>query len=177
VKVPHVKTDPRAGVNINEPITPVLNAFSVIGFWRDWRNSLVHKSGLVSGRFFDRNVEVRNDLQDLFPTNIEFKAGERLPINNLTFRAVTAVHSRAAKELRDIIVKISNERRGHVNAPNKAWNYESGPMPPEMLPDRPPPILMEGDHQASFLWTTNKSFRDQKRKEFATHIGIGNTHR
>ena len=169
IKEPHIKTDPRTGATIDEPITPQLNAFSVIGFWRDWRNSLVHKAGMVSSRFFNRNAEVWNELQDLFPTNIDLKAGVRLSLDNLTFRAVTAVHSRAAKALRDILVTVSSERRGHVNAPNKAWDYESGPMPPEMLPDFDPPMLMEGDHQASFLWATDESFREKKRKEFKTH--------
>lgn len=168
-KEPHVKTDPRTGVNVNELITPTLNAFSVINFWRDWRNSIVHNAGMVSNQFYDRNSKVWNDLQELFPAHIELKAGDRLPINDLAFRAVTAVHSRAANALREMLVKVSNERRGHVNAPNKAWDYKKGRMPPEMLPNRLPSMLMDGDHQASFLWATDESFRERKRNEFIEH--------
>lgn len=163
VKAPHMKTNPKNGIIIEEPVTPNLNAFNVINFWRDWRNSLVHKSGMVSGRFLNRNKIIMQELQELFPTNAELRAGYPLPIDHYTFRAVTAVHMQAAKAMRDTLVNISNERRGHVNAPKKAWNYDKGPMPPELLPDSPPPLLMEGDHRDSYLWATDASFRKTKR--------------
>ncbi len=160
-QVPHLKTDPRTGEPVDAPLTPALNAFTVIGFWREWRNSLVHRSGIVSTWFFNEHGPVWDELQDLAPTNKGLDIGHKLPLDDSTFRAVAAVHARAAKSLRDILVEVSGERRGHVLAPKPSW--KSGRMPPEMVPDRLPPLLLRGDHEPSFLWSTDKAYRQRKR--------------
>ncbi len=160
-RVPHLKTDPRTGEAVDAPLTPVLNAFTVIGFWREWRNSLVHRSGVVSTWFFNVHGPVWEELQDLAPTNKDLDIGHKLPLDDSTFRAVAAVHARAAKSRRDILVKVSGERRGHVLAPKPSW--KSGRMPPEMMPDRLPPLLLRGDHESSLLWSTDEVFRKRMR--------------
>jgi len=161
---PHIKTNPFTKKEVNEPINSKTNAFTVINLWRDWRNSIVHQSGMINERFYNKNKQVWTDMQKLFPKNIELLKGERLPCDHTTFRAVTTVHSRAAKAMRDLLVKTSNERRGHVHAPGKAWNYKQGLMPPEKIPDKLPPMLMKGDHNSSFLWATDNSYRRKVSK-------------
>lgn len=159
-KVPHLKTHPHTGDSIEDPLTSQLDAFTVIGFWREWRNQLIHRSGIVSTWFFNKHGPVWDDMQDLSPTNKELEKGRRLPLDDSAFRAVTAVHSQAARKLRDILVTVSGERCGHVLAPKSVWN--KGRMPSEMLPESLPLMLMRGDHEPSLLWATDDAYRRRK---------------
>jgi hypothetical protein len=55
MELPHVLTDPASGWPAEEPITPELNAYRVMRFWRDFRNRVVHAGGIVSKEFYSDN--------------------------------------------------------------------------------------------------------------------------
>ncbi len=156
-KVPHIFTHPQSGKPVDAPITQNLNAFTAIQFWRSWRNLIVHSSGMVSNRFYNAHFAFWQDFKAVYTNISDFEVGKRLVLDDRTFRAMTTVHYRAAKSLRSLLVKVSRERRGHVLAPNPEWG--NGPMPPELLPASFPPMLIEGDHAASFQWINDPEFR------------------
>jgi hypothetical protein len=161
-QVPHVLADPTTGKTIDAPILPHLNAYETVSFWRDWRNLLVHGSGIVNSRFHNRHAEFWCEFKQVFPHIPDFRIGKRLSLNDGTFRALTTAHYRAARALRNVLVDASGSRRGHVRAPGPT--SESGRVSPEEVPDRPPPMLMYGDHEPSYRWTIDANFRQDFQK-------------
>jgi hypothetical protein len=163
-KLPHVFVDPKTGNLIEVPITPKLNAFQVIDFWRSWRNLLVHSSGMVNAKFYYKYADFWVDFKSVFSAMPDFEIGKRLVLNDWTFRAMTTVHYLASKSLRSILVELSHERRGHSLAPNPA--KKDGQLSHDEIPEHLPALLIQGDHEISHQWATDVSFRDKKKIVF-----------
>ncbi|MBI4798340.1 MAG: hypothetical protein HY794_06325 [Desulfarculus sp.] len=155
--LPHVFVNPKTSKEVEAPITPNLNAFQTVLFWRDWRNLLVHTSGMVNQWFYKKHAMFFADFKSVFPHIRDIEVGKKLSLNDATFRAMATTHYRAARSLRPILVGISSARRGHIMAPGPA--SDSGKVNPEKLPERVPLMLMAGDHQASYRWTSDPGFR------------------
>jgi len=165
MKVPHIFIDPRTQKEVHEPMKSKLNAYDVINFWQKWRNLLVHSSGMINQKFYEDYRPFWNDFQSVYPHIKNFETGKRLYLNDKTFRAMTPTYYRAAKSLKDELVKESEERRGHILAPNRAWKDKDGRVPPNMIPERCPPLLLEGDHPLSLLWEKDLKFQNAFRKK------------
>src|SRR5258706_3922468 len=164
-KLHHTFTDPKTGKLIEVPVTPKLNAFQVIDFWRSWRNLLVHSSGMVNAKFYYKYAEFWVDFKSIFSAMPDFEIGKRLVLNDWTFRAMTTVHYRAAKSLGNVLKEISHERRGHSLAPNPA--KKDGQLSYDEIPEHLPSLLIQGDHEYSYRWATDASFREDKKADFA----------
>jgi hypothetical protein len=161
-KLPHVFVDSRRGDPVDAPLTPNLNAYRAILFWRDWRNLLVHRSGMVNEWFYREYQPFWRDFKQSFPYIRDFEKGKRLPLDDGSFRALTTTHYRAARSLMEVLMEASSQRRGHILAPGPPAQDPYN-VPPEKLPPRPPPLLMQGDHDLSYKWMSDVGFRYQTR--------------
>jgi len=161
-QLPHIFFDPKNGKLVETPITSQLTAFQTIEFWREWRNLLVHSSGIVNAAFYNKHKDFWRDFKSVFPAMSDFEKGRRLILNDWTFRAMTTVHHRAAKSLRNILVEISHERRGHAHAPGP----EKKKYGPEDIPGHLPGLLIPEDHDYSYKWATDEKFQMEWRKSW-----------
>ena len=162
-KVPRVSKDPNTRKEVKELISPNLNAFQAISFWIEWRNLLVHTSGMVNQEFMRKHSEFWEDFKRGYPHIRDIEGGKRLSLNNETFAAMTTPFYRAAKSLRDVLVNASrisdlSVKRGHSNAPGPV--LEGVYVRPEKAP---PPMLMKGDHELSHSWASDAEFRRRMR--------------
>jgi hypothetical protein len=153
MSLPHLWENPATGQEINKPTTSRLNAFTAINFWREWRNLLVHGSGVVSDNFAEKHRQFWKDFGALYRHVRPPKSGQPLWLNDSTFRPITTTHGRAAEGLRKILVEISKGKRGHAWAPGPP---REGWYPRSELPDgRPGVLLMPCDHAPSYQWATD----------------------
>jgi hypothetical protein len=150
-------------LKVTKPITPNLNAFETITFWRRARNLLVHKDALVSRTFYKDFKDYWSDLTKGYPYAPNFIENRRFILNHHAFRPMTTAHYVAAKCLRDILVELSSAKRGHALAPNP--EYPGGKVPPSLMPKTQPPMLVAGDHTPSFRWTHDIDFRKSFDKQ------------
>jgi hypothetical protein len=142
---PHVMTNYRTGDVVLEPVSPILNAYTAVRFWRDWRNLLVHGPGIVTDRFVIAHGVFWSEFRLMYSAMPDLCVGQALHLDQETFRPFATVHYKAARHLRDVLVRVSEGRRGHCLAPNSPID----PLPPELVPPVPPPFLLPGDHEAS----------------------------
>jgi len=115
---------------------------------------------MVNQWFYNRYKQFWDDFKASFPYIKDIEVGKRLSLNDGTFRAMTTTHYRAARSLKDVLMAASSQRRGHILAPGPpaADPYH---VPPDKLPKQPPPMLMQGDHNLSYNWASDASFRKQ----------------
>ena len=160
--LPHVNTDPKTNVPIDSPLTPNLNSWRIILFWRDWRNLLIHRSGLISNQFFDRHSNFYNEyieccayLPSMKSHLSSLKVGDKLTLNDTIFKGIVATHYKAAGWMNQYLEKISLGRRGQPYAPDKKpeGSYWHNP------PARSPALLIEGDHKTSLQWLDDEGYR------------------
>jgi hypothetical protein len=153
----HVKTDPRSGAELEEPLEPQLNSLQAILFWRDFRNLVVHQSGLTSLRFRAKHVEFFEAMRRPYSDRLRALAPmTRLQLPDVVFYAMISVHHRAGIFLNSVLQQHS-VRRGIVFLP------ESGREEPTAFDPSLPtlPLLIEGDEAESLRWVTDKNFRNQ----------------
>lgn len=144
--LPHV----RSGADGRESATPessTLHAHSVVLFWRDYRNLLVHRSGVVSNRFLTRNGPLVEEIRSTFPYVSPLALGKRVELTDAAFRAVASTHFRVALFMNERLMATSGARRGHPFAPKPH-------VPGRLVPDdhSRAPLLVEGDHRPSYEW-------------------------
>ena|SRR5438445_7310498 len=120
----------------------------------------IHRVLLINSYFYEQYLGFWNDFREVYPHVPKLQAGKRLFLNDDTFRALTTVHYRAAKDLREILISESNGCRGHILAPGQPID----PVPSELVPTSPPPLLQEGDHAASFRWVHDSQYRASVRQ-------------
>ena len=154
---PHIFEIKSTGKKVQTPLTRNLTALNAIHFWREARNLLVHKNSLISTKFYNKYQYFWNDFERVYPHAPNFMIGKRFVLNHHVFRPITTTLYRAAKSLRDMLVKMSAGRRGHVLAPNAPT--PDGKVPKELQPNSSPKMLINGDHQLSYRWTTDDNFR------------------
>lgn len=146
--LPHIFRHPETDEELSSPLTPSLNAFTVLVFWRDFRNSVVHRGNVVSLEFVRTHGELFEALREPYGAYIgPLRPGNRLLFPDGFFRAVATTHYRSALWLNNELEAASAGRRGHVFAPR--------PKPESFVLDgteRTPPLLLEGDHQLSLDW-------------------------
>lgn len=162
----HIRTDPGTGKEVTAPVSERLNALRTIEFWRDYRNLLVHSSGMTSRRFFDRENEFVEELRSLMPEVPPLTVGHLIRLRDDSFRAMTSVHYNAAVWMNDELTKLSGGRRGHPFAPS-----QPPPDPWTDVPVSAPPLLVDGDHEPSLRWTKDVQFRTEVR----ARLGVGRT--
>lgn len=145
--LPHVKTGPE-GREISVPLSPGLNAFSTISFWRAVRNSLVHSSGIVTTRLHAKHAELFEEIREGYHVG-PLERGRPIPIYEGLPSAMATTHYVAAKQLNGLLEQLSNGRRGHPEAPGSKTSEYLARVP------RAKPLLMSGDHPPSVaLWET-----------------------
>src|SRR5688572_19541542 len=155
--LPHVLTDPVSGRAVDGVADGLLNAKSVILFWRDFRNSVVHRGGLISHSFCKSHFEVFEALRKPYAGKMKALApGSRLPLPDVVFSALATTHSRCASWL--------NERL-QSNSPNRGRLRPEGanlPEPKRFEPNfSPGRLLIDGDHSDSLRWLRDKKWRDR----------------
>ncbi len=129
------------------PISAIMHAHSVVLFWRDYRNLLVHRSGIVSNRFLNEHGSLVEEIRSTFPYIAPLALGKRVELKDSAFRAVASTHYRVALFMNERLRETSTGRRGHPFAPDPH-------VPDRLVPDghRSAPLLVEGDHPPSFEW-------------------------
>lgn len=149
--IAHVRVDPRTGKMTDAPITEQLNALVVISFWRQWRNALVHHSGVIGAKFLQAHAPTWAALAAIAPAP-RLSVDAPLPLTESVYRSVGSVHAHAARRMKAILMDASRDRRGHVLAPGPRWPTDR--LPPDKLPPRLPAMLMSGDHEPSLAHAT-----------------------
>lgn len=151
-RLPHIRNHPHTGVPVHAPVAPLLTALNTILFWRAFRNLVIHRGGIVSAGFFNRNQTFFQEFARWFKYVRRLKIGARVEMTRGLFVTVSVTHYLAALYLSDRLEEVSMGRRGHPNAP--------GPKLPWIHPLTPvPKLLLEGDHGRSLEWTVNPEFR------------------
>ena len=151
--LPHLFTDPRSGKKVDKPISGTLNAYSVIEFWRAYRNLSVHTSKQITTRFHHRWSGFFAESMESLGHIERLEVGKPLPVHDDLYGAMAACHYRAALVMTETLIVLSNERRGHPEAP--------GPKTTDTFPAPPPSplLLLPGDHPDSVRWLRDDSFR------------------
>jgi hypothetical protein len=145
----------KTGAVLQRPDPRGLNALAAVKFWIALRNLVVHRSGWVSVRFATKHAEMWSLLLGDRPHIPRLNAGsEVLLFHELVDRAGANLYL-AALALSDELEARSEGRRGHPWAPSPRPKSE-----PKQMPPRPKQLLVEGDHDLSFRWATDKAFRD-----------------
>jgi hypothetical protein len=156
--LPHIKTDPSTGKDVTQPISPELNAFQIIRFWRSFRNLSVHRSNFVSTSFAREHGAFFEKLMAFAPHVLRLEEGKPLLFYESTYLSTVTVHYKAALWMNEWLKSESSLRRGHPEAP--------GPKTKEVFEAamKSPPLLKAGDHQQSCQWATDPSFRGQMHR-------------
>lgn len=129
-------------------------ALDAIRFWRAARNNIVHRGGVVTGRFFRRHLSFIRELNDHYSYMERLVVGGGFKFYDDTVRAMSAVHYKVAMRMNEHLEAVSRGRRGHVHAP--ATKQDDVFMKGEA---RSPPLLLHGDHESSLNWITDSSYR------------------
>jgi hypothetical protein len=152
-QLPHVFTDRRTGDPIEQPAHESLNAREAILFWRAYRNSVVHNSGIVTDSFAERYKDLWELLRRPYGRRfVPMRVGDRLQFNDDMVRAVFTVHYRAAQWMGKRLFDLSCGRRGHLLAPEPLGAYDAIPFD-----YAPQPLLVLGDHPPSLRATGRDS--------------------
>ena len=117
--LPHVFTDLRTGLEVTTPATPLLNAHNAVLFWRDWRNLLVHGSGLVNEHFAAKQRRYFNESHAGFPIG-ELVVGRRLPLAHQSVPSCGNDSLSRRPSIRGVLADESGLRRGHRAAPGRS---------------------------------------------------------
>ena len=152
--LPHINKDSVSGADITMPVTLDLNAFRTIKFWRDFRNIVVHSSGLITSTFRDENGAFFEQLRAPYMGHMPpLELGKRLKFFDTMFPAMATAHHKAALWMNNWLEKESRQRRGHPEAPDsKTTDYFD-----EII--FPKPLLVLGDHSESYQWATDSTYR------------------
>ena len=162
--LPHIKTHPTTGAALEEPLTPDLNSHRAILFWREFRNCLVHRAGLISLGFYNRNNQFFEAMREPYESVLRpLKAMTRLQIPQQVFYAMVSVHYRAAIFLNERLQETSGRRRGTIYLP-EAGVEEPTSFDPAL---KSLPLLVEGDHSESLRWVEDESYRDDLARAVA----------
>lgn len=162
-ELPHINTDPSTGAEVRVPVSPELNAFQTIRFWRGFRNVAIHNSDIISAAFAREYGPFFDKVRAFAPHIPPLQAGKHLLFYDDLYRATKTVHYKAALWMNEWLETESTGRRGHLWAP--------GPKPTTLVEGEPmaPPMLIAGDHCESYLWVTDPNFRSKIRS--ALHRG------
>lgn len=161
---PHVRTEPATGATLQEPITPILNSYRAILFWRGFRNQFVHSEGLVSKGFRHRHGAFFEAMREPYKEVLRpLEPMIRLQLPSVVFYAMVSVHYRAAGFLNKKLQEISRGRRGTIYA------VESGVEEPVQFDPSliTRPMLIDGDHADSARWLKDETFRGKLTAEIA----------
>jgi hypothetical protein len=158
-RIPHLFHHPGDGSPVNEPLFEDINAFSVISFWRSYRNLSIHTSRVVTRRFFERYEFFFQRMMQEVKSPAKLVPGKRIPLHDYTHSQMAAVQYRAAIWMNDRLSELTIDRRGHAEAPNPRLTTWF-----EKLPSSPP-LLLEGDHENSWLWISDTAFRERLSHE------------
>jgi hypothetical protein len=154
-QLPHIHSSREFNTEIESPITQSLNAWKIVLFWRDWRNLVIHRSGIISRQFFDRYSSLYEEYKANFPHLPNLTVGEKLIFYDSVFMSMVTTHYKAAGWMNQQLEIASSGKRGHPYAPNPKpdGNYWKNP------PLQSPRLLLDGDHQPSLQWLEDEEFR------------------
>ena len=150
-QLPHAFTNNQTREPLMRPRAPGLTALAAVAAWRAWRNLLVHHSGIVTKRFVEQHARFFSEARADFPLP-EVKVGRPLTLNPEVFKGVTMTHYRAARHMKEILMTVSSDRRGHSLAPLPRGNFAGRAAPP---------LLCDGDEETSIRWATDREFRSE----------------
>lgn len=140
-EAPRRKKNPQTQKEETPPHHLDANALRIVEFWQDVRNLVVHNEGIVNPMFFRK----QNHLWEILRSDLSFVPELRedapIPLNGAMVTASLTTHALLAKKLRDILIRFSKERRGHVFAPGPF----RGIVPQNQMPKSLPPLYMSGD--------------------------------
>jgi hypothetical protein len=148
--LPHVNIDASTDHEVTAPVSPLLNALVVIKFWRDYRNLIVHGSGLVSKPFLRKHRPFFDEFRKSYGYMKPLTVGQPLRFYDDVVRAMMTTHYKAARIMKDFLEAFSHGHRGHTFAPGPVVKDPAVAMPPSA-----PSLLLPGDHPESFGWASD----------------------
>jgi hypothetical protein len=161
LSTPRMFRDPKTGSLVLKSDHPSDSALAAIMFWRRYRNLCIHQGGRISSLFYEKNGNFFDTIAETLD-HIKMEPGKTLPFHDDLYGAMGAAHYKAAIYLNEALECQSNGRRGHPESPNaktiEKWSREP----------KSPPLLIEGDHEASLEWTkkfivSQQSAHDQQQ--------------
>jgi len=155
-RLPHINSDPHTKMPVITPIHCELTALRSILFWRDYRNLLVHRGGRISMDF----IEIHGAFFEAFRQNYsevmrELRPTGRLQLPSMIVPAISTTHTKAARWMNDILVRVSCGRRGKLRPPS-----EDEPVQLD-LNLISPKLLKDGDHSGSLKWVRDASLMER----------------
>jgi hypothetical protein len=151
--LPHIYLDKKTKEQVKAPVSSVLNAGSVIEFWREYRNLVVHRGAIVSSAFHDRFEDLYNELiQPLGSGTPALRPRRPVSFSDALVRAMATTHYFVATHLAKRLTEFSHRRRGHLNAPGPELELLGTTLA------APKQLLIEGDHDRSLRWTLDINF-------------------
>jgi len=140
---PHIRRDKNKEL-VQSPIDPRLNAWAVVSFWRDYRNLLVHRDGVIDKGFQKQYSRFFELLRAPYPKLKPLTVGQQLQMKDFLYYAVATTHNLAAEILNSFLMDASKGRRGN-HSPTQGTTPKNGSGRTNML-------LTAGDHSASLAW-------------------------
>lgn len=163
-RLPGSFTNPKTGARIVAPVSPTLTALAAIQFWRAYRNLTVHSSRLITRRFHKRFASYFTEAMECYGHVRELSPGRPLQFHGDLYGAMAAAHYRSALSMNEMLEETSHCRRGHPESPNPKTTVHW------MEPPRSPALLVKGDHDLSFAWTTDAVLRSRMAQQYAWEL-------
>jgi hypothetical protein len=153
-RIPHVRRLSNGSL-VSAPIMKDVNAFTVIRFWREFRNLSVHTGRAVTRPFYARYQEFFARMMDgMQHLPGRLLPGKPMPLHDDMHSAMAAVQYRAAEWMNEQLLELTAARRGHPDAPSAVVRTYFEITPPT------PPFLLASDHEPSWLWSSDTQFRE-----------------
>ena len=160
-KLPPFRRHPKTRQEVKTAESPARSARREISYWQNYRNLLVHSNGHCSPEFARKFGDYHSYKQSLSRRIPPLEALRPLPIDENMFSTQAACFYRVAYLLRDELLsssKCTGEgpdyfRRGHRLSPGLRGDGGEDAASP--------PLLLDGDHQLSLLWTRDAAFRSE----------------
>jgi len=155
--LPHVTTDLATHQAVMAPVSPTLNALSLVRFWRGYRNLVMHRGGVVSKGFLASYGAFFEEFAATFKYVKTLKLGDTVDFSDGVVVAIASVQNKAARFLDDQLARMSRDRRGHVFAPANRRPFVAAEAAAE--PWRT--LLLDGDHDRSLQFVRDTSFANE----------------
>lgn len=166
--LPNMSLNRSSGEIGARPVSAEDNCLRTIDLWRDYRNLVVHAGGLVSNAFRNRQGKTFDLLRQQYGEEVgPLTTGSRVPLWPGLIPAVARVHGVAADWMRAHLMELSQEKRGHPDAPGSAKEsyYCSEYKPVGRL-------LIAGDHAPSVQWEIEANRRRPRNREVARSMPL-----
>ena len=165
LKSPHFFTDQNENP-ISEPVNGV-NLSQALGFWRKFRNAAMHNSVRFTESFVERNQNTFRKIKMGYADELpDLEPDMRLHLTEKVPNMVEVAHLKAAITMNDLLVEVSNGKRGLPKESIRRDGIMSDAY------EKPGEMFIPDDHSLSFMVNTNGRERVKLVEGLAREKGI-----